>query len=142
MHYDRNDFISVLVMIHLDDDQRGGLEIGGIDLAFNLKIGDVLILDTDQLCHGTEEGYDDSLEDVLSVSATDRLVGLFIIHRSYLRLFGVDPNTLCREKIEALTIPVPPPLKKREKVGEQTPSCPSYCNKLSSSSTTSPFSKK
>ena len=78
-------------MIHLNNDQQGGLEIGGIDLTFNLKIGNVLILDTDQLCYGTEESYDDSLEDVLSVSATDRLVDLFIIYPSYLQLFDLPP---------------------------------------------------
>ena len=36
MYYDQNDFLFVLVMIHIRKHQVGGLEIGGLDIAFGL----------------------------------------------------------------------------------------------------------
>ena len=56
MHYDQNDFLSILVMIHIGKHQVGGLEIGGLDIAFGLQIGNVLLLNTNQLCHITWVG--------------------------------------------------------------------------------------
>ena len=57
MHFDQNDFFSVLVMIHIGKHQVGGLEIGSLDIAFGFQIGDVFFLDTNQLCYRTHGYY-------------------------------------------------------------------------------------
>ena len=36
-----------------------GLRLGGVDFAFKLKIGDILILDTGELSHSSFHGYQD-----------------------------------------------------------------------------------
>ena len=103
MHYDQNDFFSVLVMIHIGKHQVGGLEIGGLDIAFGFQIGDVLLLNTDQLCHGTRGYYGE--EDPSSPFEDDRMVGLFIIHHSYLRACKIPKREMVRETMESRTIP-------------------------------------
>jgi hypothetical protein len=80
MHHDRNDFISVAVGISTPN-KGGALEIGGTGKAFNLLRGDVCILDSDRLYHGSTKHEE---------SDQVRIVGLFIIWRNYLRVKGLS----------------------------------------------------
>ena len=75
------DVISCVVFrIVTENNFGGGLEIGGTSLCFGAKVGDATLLDSDELLHGSREYQGDPNE---------RLVGVFSIQKSYLRLKGV-----------------------------------------------------
>jgi hypothetical protein len=96
MHIDSNDYICAIFLIHVGERTKGGgLEIGGCDVCFNLRIGDIILMDSDLLWHGTR-GYC-GFEDPLLVSRSDRLIGIFIIHRPYLRLNGISKEQVQKQ---------------------------------------------
>ena len=97
MHYDQNYFFSILVMIHIRKHQVGGLEIGGLDIAFGFQIGDVLFLDTNQLCHRTCGYYDE--KDLSSPSKDDQMVGLFIVYHFYLQAYKIPKWFVCLQNL-------------------------------------------
>lgn len=84
MHCDRNDLISFLFMIDRSPGPSGGFELGGTDVVFKFDVGDAIILDSCAFPHG-------SRGDVFSMS--NRLVGIFVIHKSMMRILGF--NFLC-----------------------------------------------
>lgn len=79
MHKDTNDLVSVLFLIK-SEGKGGELEIGGTRTCFDWKVGDAIILDSSKLYHGTRE---------FTGKPLDRIVGLFIIHKSILRVCGL-----------------------------------------------------
>jgi len=81
MHTDINDVVSVLFVMKSEADCGGGLEIGGSNLVFDWEVGDVIILDSADLVHGTR----DYLEDINS-----RIVGIFILHKSMLHISNIE----------------------------------------------------
>jgi hypothetical protein len=85
MHRDRNDYVSFLFPISVESGKKGALELGGLGVAFKWEVGDVVILDSQTLQHGTRE-YEGDLND--------RMIGIFIIHQSYLRKNGVEKEKL------------------------------------------------
>jgi hypothetical protein len=105
MHKDNNDYISCIFKIHQEQDTKGGgLEIGGAKICFNLKVGDVVIMDSDSLWHGTR-GYQGN--EVVEISSkTDRLMGIFLIHRTFAGILGVERDDLVREDYKTKTVPM------------------------------------
>jgi hypothetical protein len=81
LHRDPNDFLCFVFPIEMESNSRGGLEIGGTSICFQAKVGDATLLDSDVLQHGVREYQGDPNE---------RLVGIFSIQKSYLRLKGVQ----------------------------------------------------
>jgi hypothetical protein len=77
MHRDRNDYLSILVLLKTTLNCGGGLEIGGSDTCINWDIGDLIILDSAKLMHGTQVYYGD---------LNERIVGIWIVHKSMLRM--------------------------------------------------------
>ena len=82
----------------------GALEIAGSGLAFNIQCGDVCIMDSDALVHGSRH-YTGGPED--------RIVGIFILHRSVLRSLMVPKGDLVREIYLERTIPCLPLIASR-----------------------------
>jgi len=82
-HTDFNDVISVIFPIRTVYQAKGGLEIGGSSLCFNSQPGDVILLDSDLLSHGVPQFDADPIH---------RMVGIFIIQKSFLRLHGLKVN--------------------------------------------------
>jgi len=80
MHTDINDVVSVLFVMKSEPNCGGGLEIGGSDLVFEWEVGDIIILDSADLVHGTRD-YLGSIDS--------RIVGIFILHKSMLRISGI-----------------------------------------------------
>ena len=80
IHKDTNDVLSFLFLIK-SDGTGGELEIAGTGHCFAWKVGDAIILDSSDLAHGTCE---------FSGLPTERLVGLFIIHKTMLRVCGLQ----------------------------------------------------
>jgi len=80
MHRDRNDLVSILILLDSSADCGGGLEIGGTGIVFNWKVGDAIILDSSLLPHGARD-YKGDLEK--------RLVGIWIIHKPVLRVHSI-----------------------------------------------------
>lgn len=80
LHRDPNDFISFIFPIEMESNAGGGLEIGGTSLCFQAKVGDATLVDSDLLLHGVRKYQGDP---------SARLVGVFAIQKSYLRLKGV-----------------------------------------------------
>lgn len=78
MHRDRNDLISFMFLIKSPDDICE-LELGGTKHAITWQLGDVVIIDSSKIYHGSR---------LLKGDSDDRLVGLFIIQKSYCRLHG------------------------------------------------------
>jgi hypothetical protein len=85
MHNDRNDFISVCVGINTPK-KGGALELGGTGLAVNIMRGDVLIMDSDQIYHGSAPHQGEENPSLLNPQ--DRIVGIFICWRKFLRIKG------------------------------------------------------
>jgi hypothetical protein len=81
MHTDPNDLISFLFLIQMDANCGGGLEIGGTGNCIDWKVGDAILLDSAGLMHGTRNYTGDT---------DNRLVGIFIIHKNYLRINGIE----------------------------------------------------
>lgn len=81
LHQDPNDFLCFVFPIEMESDVGGGLEIGGTSVCFQAKVGDATLLDSDVLQHGVREYQGDPHA---------RLVGIFSIQKSYLRLKGVQ----------------------------------------------------
>jgi hypothetical protein len=79
-HRDPKDYVSFIFVIECSG-KRGILELGGLGDAFKFSVGDAILLDSRALEHGTigeiEEG---------------RKVGLFIVHRTFLYLLGVEKD--------------------------------------------------
>ena len=78
MHADSNDFITFLFIIHQDIGCRGGLEIGGADIVFKGDVGDAYLMDADTLYHCARN------------SSLERQVGIFVVHKTFLRLLGFE----------------------------------------------------
>jgi hypothetical protein len=79
-HRDSNDFVSFLFVLKKEEGKGGALELGGLGVALNYSVGDCIIIDSRALLHGTR-GYWGEEEE--------RIVGLFVAHRSYLYKQGV-----------------------------------------------------
>jgi len=80
MHKDPNDYVSLLFMIQSELGQGGDLELGGADTSLAWDVGDAIILDSSKVYHGTRE-YNGLGED--------RLVGIFIVHKNFMRIHDV-----------------------------------------------------
>jgi len=78
MHRDKNDLISLMFLMRKSKN-GGELEMGGTDHGIDWDIGDVILLDSSKIPHGTRS---------FDVAKDSRMVGLFIIHKSYCRLHG------------------------------------------------------
>jgi hypothetical protein len=95
----------------------GALEIAGTGHAFNLRSGDICIMDSSSLYHGSRDYK--GVEDPSTPNSSDRVVGIFILWKSYLKLKGVPEEDLKLEFHETRTLPLPeiylPQLKKRRK---------------------------
>ena len=78
-HTDQNDAISIIFPIQMLDNAKGGLEIGGALVIFSSKPGDVILLDSDLLSHGIP---------VYEAEPSERIVGIFVIQKSYLQMNG------------------------------------------------------
>jgi hypothetical protein len=129
VHNDRNDFLSICLGVktpkkgyfysyffYLIIDQfclGGALEIAGTRRAFNIQQGDILVMDTDQLYHGSMayEGKENPREP----GEDDRVVGIFILWKSYCRWKGIPKQDLEREKFVDHTKPDLEVLQGREK---------------------------
>jgi hypothetical protein len=85
MHRDRNDLVSLLFLIRSEPGRKGGLELGGLDIAFKWEQGDVVVVDSRAL--------EPSTRDYKGVFG-ERLVGIFILHLSFLQLMGVSREKL------------------------------------------------
>lgn len=81
MHKDENDFVSFLFLMK-SEGEGGELEIGGARTCFDWKVGDAILLDSALLYHATRK---------FQGRTKDRVVGLFIIHKSLLRVCGILP---------------------------------------------------
>jgi len=81
LHTDMNDVVSVLFLMKGVPNCGGGLEIGGADIVFEWEIGDIIILDSADLVHGTRE-YGQDIDS--------RIVGIFILHKSMLRICDIE----------------------------------------------------
>ena len=84
MHRDVNDFITFLFIIHCEEGGKGGLEVGGADALFKADIGDAILMDADVLFHASRD-YSPVQEDI-----DDRMVGIFVVHKTFLRLLGLS----------------------------------------------------
>jgi len=82
MHNDVKDAIVVMFVIQMDDNCGGELEIGGTNSCINWQVGDAVLLDSKSYYHGSRS-YD---------GKADRIIGLFIIHREFLWIHGINPN--------------------------------------------------
>jgi hypothetical protein len=104
MHQDTNDFIAFIFLINIEASSGGdGLHIGGCGVNFNMRVGDVLLLDSDVLWHGSTSYVGN--EDITQVTNKDRLVGLFIVHRKFMRAKGMSWDKMKRETYQDRTIP-------------------------------------
>jgi hypothetical protein len=79
------------------------LEIGGTGYAFNLREGDICIMDSSSLYHGSRD-YD-GMEDPSKANPADRVVGIFILWKSYLRLKEVPKTDIIQEEYSVRTQP-------------------------------------
>jgi hypothetical protein len=79
------------------------LEIGGTGYAFNIREGDICIMDSSSLYHGSRD-YNGA-EDPSEANLTDRVVGIFILWKSYLQLKGVPKTDVGREDYLVRTKP-------------------------------------
>jgi len=79
-HVDRNDAISFIFPIQMEEGSKGGLEIGGSGLCCASKPGDAVLFDSDLLSHGVPEYL---------ANPSERIVGVFAIQKNYLRLHGL-----------------------------------------------------
>jgi len=77
MHRDGNDLVAFLFLIKSDGD-GGELELGHTGKCLHWQVGDAVLLESSKLWHGTR-----------SFTGGDRVVGIFIIHRVVLKLFGL-----------------------------------------------------
>ncbi|MGZ4849754.1 MAG: hypothetical protein ACXV2C_00010 [Candidatus Bathyarchaeia archaeon] len=80
MHVDRNDLVSLLFLISSDPNSDGSLEIGGSQHCFDWTVGDLVILDSASLYHGTRR-YTGEFDN--------RIVGIWMIHKTFLAATGV-----------------------------------------------------
>jgi hypothetical protein len=67
-------------------DAGGALEIAGTGKAFNIRCGDICMMDSDSLWHGSRDYL--GSEDPSHPHSQDRVVGIFILWKSYLQLKG------------------------------------------------------
>jgi len=79
MHRDSNDLVAFLFLIKSDGD-GGELELGYTGKCLRWQVGDAVLLESSKLWHGTR-----------SFIGGDRVVGIFIIHRVVLQLYGLLP---------------------------------------------------
>ena len=100
-----NDFVSCAFVVNIGKKTvGGGIDFPDLKLSLNLRVGDLLIMDSDVISHGSFR-YQGS-EDPINPTLDDRLVGLFVIHRSYLKLLGFKREfDLGREDFDTRTIP-------------------------------------
>jgi hypothetical protein len=104
-HLDSQDFISFIFLIYVKPDCGGkGLELTQANVSFPMEIGDVCLLDSDSLSHGSANF--DGAENANALHEEDRLVGLFIIHRRLIHLLGVNPEDTKRENYSTRTVPI------------------------------------
>jgi hypothetical protein len=105
-HYDSNDFISLLIPVHIPEGcSGGGLDLEDFRISFNWKPGDCVMLDSDSILHGSflYKGQ----ENPCFLADGDRLIALFVLHRPVLRVRGFPDNEdLHREKHGSQTIPL------------------------------------
>jgi len=78
MHRDENDLISFMFLIQ-SPGKGGQLEMGGTKHAIAWEIGDAILMDTSSVYHGSRAFEGDENE---------RLVGLFIIQKTFCHLHG------------------------------------------------------
>ena len=112
MHTDDNDFVSCIFSISLGSGDGDGLHMGGCGVDFNLRVGDLVIADTDIFFHGSPSYQGNEHPKI--ISENDRLVGLFILHRKFMIMKGVPADDLEREPYEFRTIPNQNQKKKKE----------------------------
>jgi len=84
MHKDNKDMVSVLFPVEMEEGKGGQLEMGGTNRCFDWQVGDCVVVDSQHYTHGSRRFF----------GQKPRIVGIFIIHLEFLRLFGIDPNTL------------------------------------------------
>ena len=59
-HKDLFNYIAFIFEVHVNPNSTGGaLEIGGFKRMFNIRVGDVLMLDSDALWHGSQDYQSD-----------------------------------------------------------------------------------
>ena len=86
-HIDDNDFVAGAFLINIGKKTvGGGIDLPNYKLSINLRVGDLLIMDSNTIRHGSFR-YD-TFENSENPTVDDCLVGLFVIHRSYLKLLG------------------------------------------------------
>jgi hypothetical protein len=83
LHRDPNDLVSFLFLLRASFGCKGGLELGGLGVVLKWEVGDGVILDSRAFSHGTRD-----YQGVVG----SRYVGLFIVHRTYLYLQGVEKS--------------------------------------------------
>ena len=83
MHKDSNDLISFMFVIKQKEEAGGELEVGGTNKAIAWEVGDGIFMDTADLFHGSRqfEGPEE-----------ERLVGLFIIQKPFMRVKKLLPR--------------------------------------------------
>jgi hypothetical protein len=83
-------------------DLGGALEIAGTNRAFNIHRGDVVLMDSDQLWHGSwgYQGHKNPCQPGLA----DCVVGIFILWKSYCCWKGIPKQLLERELFEEQTM--------------------------------------
>ena len=94
----------------------GALEIGGSKRTFDIRVGDVLMLDSDALWYRSQD-YQGN-EDPFFPHEDDHMVGIFILHQTFLKLHGVEWNTMLYKDFGSRTISnvKEPPKKKKKKI--------------------------
>ena len=79
MHTNPNDFVSVLFPINLPQNCGGGLELPALQKVVNWKIGDACVINSADITHGSRNYCGE---------IGDRLICLFILQKSYLKLLN------------------------------------------------------
>jgi hypothetical protein len=103
-HLDDGDWFAVIFLIHCEEGLPNSLTIeSGVNISFNMRIDDVVLLDTNKLNHGSP--FYDGQEDPSQLTKKDRLVGIFILKQEFLRLKGMSCELLRCETYDNLTIP-------------------------------------
>jgi len=86
MHKDQNDLLSFMFKIQKVKSGGGGqLELGGTNLAIDWNVGDAIMIDSSQISHGSRLL---NLENLEKGAENERMVGLFLVQKPYLRVNG------------------------------------------------------
>ena len=73
-----------ITVIQVENGMKGGLELVGVGVGFKWEVGDVMLLDSDLLEHGVP------LPDGKTIGNRETMVGIFIVHKTFLYLQGRD----------------------------------------------------